>query len=163
LLAAAGERQGQRGRGASQGNPGPVPEPPAFATLNGTMIRQLEMIDSGDMAPNDPQNRAFFVACNDLHGRIASWMAMNGKDLPDLNALLAKNNLKAVTLAKPSDLAMPVCAAESRHKTDMRIRLANPATRAERDGHLRNTRGRTAGNRALARGHRRRRRAAIRS
>ena len=110
LLAAAGERPGQRGRGASQGNPGPVPEPPAFATLNGTMIRQLETIDSGDMAPNDPQSRAFFVACNDLHGRIASWLAMNGKDFVDLNERLVKGGLKAIVPAKASELVMPVCA-----------------------------------------------------
>jgi len=110
LGAAAGERPGQRGRGASQGNPGPVPEPPAFATLNGTMIRQLETIDSGDMAPNDPQNRAFFVACNDLHGRIASWLAMNGKDFVELNERLVKSGLKAIVLAKPSELTIPVCA-----------------------------------------------------
>ena len=110
LVAAAGERPGQRGRGASQGNPGPVPEPPAFATLTGTMIRQLETLDSGDMAPNDPQNRAFFVACSDLHGRIASWLAMNGKDFVDLNERLVKSGLKAIVPAKPAQLAMPVCA-----------------------------------------------------
>ncbi len=110
LVAAAGERPGQRGRGASQGNPGPVPEPPAFATLNGTMIRQLETIDSGDMAPNDPQNRAFFVACNDLHGRIASWLAMNGKDFANLNERLVKAGLKAIVPAKTAELVVPVCA-----------------------------------------------------
>jgi hypothetical protein len=87
-----------------------VPEPPAFATLNGTMIRQLETIDSGDMAPNDPQNRAFFVACNDLRGRIASWLAMNGKDFVDLNERLVKSGLKAIVLAKPSELTIPVCS-----------------------------------------------------
>jgi photosystem II stability/assembly factor-like uncharacterized protein len=112
LVAAAGAQPGQRGRGASQGNPGPVPEPPAFGTLNGTMIRQLETLDSGDMAPNDPQIRAFLTACTDLHGRIASWFAMNAKDLVDLNQRLAKGGLKTVTLAKPSELVMPVCAAK---------------------------------------------------
>ena len=33
------------------------------------------------------------------------------KDLPDLNALLTKNNLKSVTLGKPSELTTPVCTA----------------------------------------------------
>src|SRR5262249_18828164 len=61
LVAAAGAQPGQRGRGASAGNPGPEREPPAFGTINGTMIRQLETLDSGDMAPTDPQRAAFFV------------------------------------------------------------------------------------------------------
>ncbi len=111
LVAAAGAQPGQRGRGASAGNPGPVPEPPAFGTLNGTMVRQLETLDSGDMAPNDPQNRAFIASCNELHGRIASWMGMNTKELVDLNALLSKNGIKPVTLAKASELEMPVCTS----------------------------------------------------
>jgi len=112
LVAAAGAQPGQRGRGASQGNPGPIPEPPAFGTLNGTMIRQLETLDSGDMAPNDPQNRAFLAACTDLRGRIASWVAMNSKDLVELNDRLVKSGKKAIMLAKPSDLVLPVCAAK---------------------------------------------------
>ena len=109
LVAAAGPPPGQRGRGASAGNPGPVLEPPAFAVLNGTMIRQLETLDSGDMAPNDPQTKAFLVACTELHGRIASWSAMNSKDLVTLNALLSKNNIKPVVPAKVSELVIPVC------------------------------------------------------
>ncbi|HEY2163769.1 MAG TPA: hypothetical protein VGH04_07265, partial [Gemmatimonadaceae bacterium] len=109
LVAAAGAQPGQRGRGAGAGNPGPTPEPPAFATINGTMVRQLETLDSGDMAPTDPQRAAFFVVCNELHGRIASWAALNGKEIVALNALLAKNNLAQVAAAKTSELRMPVC------------------------------------------------------
>src|SRR5262249_11510747 len=109
LVAAAGAQPGQRGRGASTGNPGPVPEPPAFATINGTMIRQLETLDSGDMAPTDPQRAAYFVVCNDLHGRIASWAALNGKEITQLNALLTKNSLSPVAVAKVAELKMPVC------------------------------------------------------
>jgi photosystem II stability/assembly factor-like uncharacterized protein len=109
LVAAAGAQPGQRGRGASAGNPGPIPEPPAFATINGTMVRQLETLDSGDMAPTDPQRAAFFVACGDLRGRIASWAALNGKELVALNALLTKDNLTPVAAAKVSELQAPVC------------------------------------------------------
>ena len=109
LVAAAGPPPGQRGRGASAGNPGPTLEPPAFAVLNGTMIRQLETLDSGDMAPNEPQTKAYLVACTELHGRIANWAAMNSKDLVTLNALLSKNNIKSVVPAKVSELVIPVC------------------------------------------------------
>ena len=77
----------------------------------GTTGRQFtSALDSGDMAPNDPQTRAFVVACNDLHGRAASWSAMQGKEIAELNALLSKNGLKPVTTAKTSELTMPVCS-----------------------------------------------------
>ncbi|MEO7086341.1 MAG: hypothetical protein ABI442_03450, partial [Gemmatimonadaceae bacterium] len=111
LIAAAGAQPGQRGRGASAGNPGPVREPPAFGTVNGTMIRQLETLDSGDMAPNDPQNAAYVAACTDLQSRLTSWTTMNAKDIPQLNALLSKNSLQPVALAKVSDLSTPVCGS----------------------------------------------------
>jgi photosystem II stability/assembly factor-like uncharacterized protein len=114
LLVAGGSPQGGRGRGASAGNPGPVREPPAFATLNGTLVRQLETLDSGDMAPNDPQKAAFLVACTDLHDRIAGWAALNGNELASLNALLTKNNIQPVAAAKISELEMPVCAGPKR-------------------------------------------------
>jgi hypothetical protein len=88
-----------------------VLEPPAFAVLNGTLIRQLETIDSGDMAPNEPQNKAFLVACTELHGRIANWAAMNAKEIAALNTLLSKNNIKTVAVAKTSELVMPACSS----------------------------------------------------
>ena len=87
---------------------GPIPI--ARGCVSATSSRRPPLHYSGDMAPNDPQNRAFFVACNDLHGRIASWLAMNGKDLVDLNERLLKGGLKAIVLAKASELVMPVCA-----------------------------------------------------
>jgi photosystem II stability/assembly factor-like uncharacterized protein len=114
LIVAGGSPQGGRGRGASAGNPGPEREPPAFATLNGTLIRQLETLDSGDMAPNEPQKAAFLVACNDLRGRVAAWAALNGNALASLNALLSKNNLQPVAAAKVSELEMPVCVGPKR-------------------------------------------------
>ncbi len=114
LLIAGGTTQGGRGRGAGAGNPGPQREPPAFATLNGTLVRQLETLDSGDMAPNDPQRAAFLVACTDLRGRIAGWASLNGNELGSLNALLSKNNLQPVAAAKVSELEVPVCVGGKR-------------------------------------------------
>jgi hypothetical protein len=73
------------------------------------MVRQLETLDSGDMAPNEPQTKAFLVACTELHGRIANWGALNGKELATLNELLTKNNIKPVAPAKTSELVIPVC------------------------------------------------------
>ena len=74
------------------------------------MIRQLETLDSGDMAPNDPMNRAYSVACEDLKKTVASWTEVNGGALTTLNGVLAKNNLKPIAPASPP-LAAPVCGA----------------------------------------------------
>jgi hypothetical protein len=66
---------GRRGGGGGgfPGSGGPPP-PPNFAALQGTMVRQLGTLDSGDMAPNEPMTRAYAAACNDLKTAVTKWV-----------------------------------------------------------------------------------------
>jgi hypothetical protein len=98
---------GGGGGGAPAGGP---PPPPNFVALQGTMIRQLETLDSGDMAPNDPMVRAYAAACDDLKKTVTSWTDVNGVALTTFNGVLSKNNLKLIAPASPP-LAAPVCGA----------------------------------------------------
>jgi photosystem II stability/assembly factor-like uncharacterized protein len=111
-LAAIGGSTGGGRRGGGGGFPGAggPPPPPNFAALQGTMIRQLGTLDSGDMAPNDPMTRAYAAACSDLRTVVSNWTAVNANELPAFNAVLTKNNVKALAAASPALLA-PVCAA----------------------------------------------------
>ena len=84
--------------GGGRGNAGPPP--PNFVALNATFIRQLETLDFGDMAPNDPQRNAFQAACTDLMTAFKAWHAINDTDLAALNAVLEKTG-GGVTAAPP--------------------------------------------------------------
>ena len=66
-------------------------------------------MDPGDMAPNEPMQRAYAASCNDLKTVVTSWMGLNGSDLTTFNSVLQKNDLKPIAPASPA-LAMPVCA-----------------------------------------------------
>jgi len=111
LAAVGGSTAGGRGRGGGGfgGAGGGTPPPPNFAGLNGALIRQLDTLDFGDMAPNEPMNKAFVAGCTDLKTAVTNWSAINAKDLVAFNALMARNNLKPVPAAAPA-LAVPACA-----------------------------------------------------
>jgi hypothetical protein len=103
---------GGAGRGGGGGAPSPcgTPVPPTFRDLNGSLIRQLETLDFGDMAPNEPMDKVYMSGCTELKTMVTNWQTINAKDLVAFNVLLAKNNLKAVVAASPAP-AMPVCGA----------------------------------------------------
>ena len=105
-----GRRGGGPGAGGGAGAPGGgAPPPPNFAGLNGSLIRQLDTLDFGDMAPNEPMMKVWGAGCADLRTAVMNWHAINAKDLPAFNAVLTKNSLKAIPVATPA-LAVPVCA-----------------------------------------------------
>ena len=79
-----------------------------FVALNGTLARQLETLDSGDVAPNEPMNRAFAAVCNELKTAVSNWSAMQKQDLPAFNAIVSKNGGQPVAAAS-SPLAAPAC------------------------------------------------------
>ena len=72
------------------------------------MDRQLNTLDAGDMAPNEPMLRTYASACADLKSAVSMWRALNAQDLAALNAMLAKNNLKQIP-APSAALAIPNC------------------------------------------------------
>jgi photosystem II stability/assembly factor-like uncharacterized protein len=102
-------RGGPGGAGGGGGTRGGTPPPPNFVGLNGSLIRQLDTLDFGDMAPNEPMTRAWAAGCADLKSTVARWRELNGKDLAAFNAILVKNSLSPVAAASPA-LAQPVCA-----------------------------------------------------
>ena len=92
---------------------------PNFAAINGkeggegvlfSMNGQLRTNDFGDMAPNEPMRRGWVNVCTDLRSAVATWKAINAKDLVAFNAVLTRNNLRPIAAAAAT-LPMPVCAA----------------------------------------------------
>jgi photosystem II stability/assembly factor-like uncharacterized protein len=69
---------------------------PTFAALNGTAVRQLNKLDSGDMAPTEAMQKATAATCAEAQQLIASWTLLKSKDLISFNALLEKNSLKPI-------------------------------------------------------------------
>jgi hypothetical protein len=104
----AGGGRGGAGGGGRGGPPGPPPVP-NFAAINGAMNRQLNTLDAGDMAPNEPMLRTYSAACSDLRAAVATWKTLASQDLASLNATLAKNNLKPIP-APSTVLALPACS-----------------------------------------------------
>lgn len=101
-LSAVGGSAG-RGRGFGGGRPGAgAPRPPSFADVHGGALRLLNTLDGGDMAPNEPMAHAFDALIQDFAKVKDAWIAVNGKDLETLNAVLAKHNIKPVKSAIPS-------------------------------------------------------------
>jgi photosystem II stability/assembly factor-like uncharacterized protein len=98
---------GRRGGGGGPGGGGP-PAPPTFATAHAAMLRSLATLDPGDMAPNDPIQRAYAAACGDLKTVVLAWTALNGSELAAFNALLAKDKLAPIAAASAA-LAVPAC------------------------------------------------------
>jgi len=111
LATAGGNAAGGR-RGGGGGFPGPSgpPPPPNFVAVNANLLRQLDTLDFGDMAPNEPSSKVYVAGCTDLKKALTNWTDINKKDLADLNAILTKNNLAAIPAASP-ELAAPACAA----------------------------------------------------
>jgi hypothetical protein len=73
------------------------------------MDRQLNTLDAGDMAPNEPMLRTYASSCADLKAAVANWRTLTSQDLAALNAALAKNNLKPIPAPSPA-LVSPNCS-----------------------------------------------------
>jgi hypothetical protein len=111
LLSVGGRGGGGRGGGGGGGRGGPPGPPPApnFAAITGAMDRQLNTLDAGDMAPNEPMLRTYASSCADLKAAVANWRTLTSQELTALNATLAKNNLKPIP-APSQALASPTCS-----------------------------------------------------
>jgi photosystem II stability/assembly factor-like uncharacterized protein len=96
-LAAVGGSGGGGRRFGGGGGGGPTA--PTFAGLTGTLVRQLDLLDSGDMAPNESLTKASLAACAEFDKVVASWKDVQTKDLPAFNAVLAKYSLKPIAVA----------------------------------------------------------------
>ncbi len=86
---------GRRFGGGFPGTGGPPPQP-TFSAINGTAVRQINTLDSGDIAPNTAMVKACSKVCSDMQATMKRWEALKSKDLPAFNALLAKNKLQPI-------------------------------------------------------------------
>jgi hypothetical protein len=121
LAAVGGNPQGgRRGGGGGPAGGGPPP-PPSFVAVQVALIRQFETLDPGDMAPNDPMQRAYSGACKDLSTVMVNWHGLDSTDLTAFNAVLSKNNVTPIPPASPA-LVAPACPAGSAHDTADRAR-----------------------------------------
>ena len=57
------------------------------------------------------ENRGYAAACNDLRAAVASWTAINARELAGLNSALGRNGLQAVPAA--AGVKAPVCGEKS--------------------------------------------------
>ncbi len=87
---------------------GGQPAAPTFVELNGTLVRLLETLEAGDIAPTEAMGRAYVSGCKQLATAVASWRTLRGPAVASLNAVLTQNGLRAVA-APSATLPAPVC------------------------------------------------------
>ena len=104
LAALAGNPDSVRGFGR-----GGRPEPPTFVSINTELVRQINGLETGDLAPGEPMERGYLASCNDLKTAVATWVKITGTALPAFNAVLTQRHLQAIApAATPPPL--PQCA-----------------------------------------------------
>jgi photosystem II stability/assembly factor-like uncharacterized protein len=99
-----------RGGGGRGGSAAGAAAAPSFFAVNDALNRQLEQLDSGDMAPNPPMRQAYVGGCTELKTAVTSWKTINTQDLVAFNAVLMRSRLTPIASASPS-LPVPVCVA----------------------------------------------------
>jgi len=100
------------GRGRAFGR-AVAPTPPNFVDINGTLVRQLNALDLGDMEPTQAMTNAYGSACAQLRTALSGWTNLRGAKLSAVNGSLVKNGLAPVQVAGP-DFGVPVCGAAGR-------------------------------------------------
>jgi photosystem II stability/assembly factor-like uncharacterized protein len=113
-LAATGGNTGGGRRGGpppvvAPGATPPPPPPPNFVAINGVLMRHIDTLDFGDMAPNEPMAGAYKSVCNDLKTAAQNWRTINTQDLPAFNAILAKSSVSPIAAASQLP-SLPACA-----------------------------------------------------
>jgi hypothetical protein len=93
LVAVGGSSGGGRRFGGGFGGPAASP---TFSGVLGGLNRQLQQLDSGDMAPNEALSKAGSAAYAELAKAQQRWKALNEKDLVAFNAVLTKYSLKPI-------------------------------------------------------------------
>jgi hypothetical protein len=93
LAAVGGEPTGGRGGGGGGGGGGfrpGGPPPPTFVAVNASLGRQLNALETGDLAPTPAMQAAYAAACKDL-----------AKAVTTFNAVVAQHQLKQAALPAP--------------------------------------------------------------
>jgi len=77
-LAAVGGAPGGGGFGGGGGFRPGGPPPPTFAGVNATLGRQLNALETGDLAPTAAMQAAYLATCKDLVNAVTRWKGING-------------------------------------------------------------------------------------
>ena len=96
----SGDLQRGGGRGGFFFGRGPA-GPPNFKGVNGSMLRELDLLDGGDMAPTPAMQAGYAADCRELKTAAASWRALTVKELPAFNAQLTKAGVPAIAAPTP--------------------------------------------------------------
>ncbi len=107
LAQVGGNPEGGRGFGGG-GRGGPAPAP-TFVGVNDNLVRQINTLENGDMAPTEAMQRDYAAGCAELKTAVTTWMAIHGAALAAFNAVLTQNNLTPIAATAPT-LVAPVCA-----------------------------------------------------
>jgi len=108
LALVGGDLEGGRGGGGGFFGAGPRPAP-TFVSVNDNLVRQINTLENGDLAPTPGMQTAYVAGCRDLQTAVTAWTGINGAPLAALNAVLTQNNLKPFA-ATGRALVAPGCA-----------------------------------------------------
>jgi len=108
LALVGGDPEGGRGGGGGFFGAGPRPAP-TFVSVNDNLVRQINTLENGDLAPTPGMQTAYVAGCRDLQTAVTAWTGINGAPLAALNAVLTQNNLKPFA-ATGRALVAPGCA-----------------------------------------------------
>ncbi|OLC76134.1 MAG: hypothetical protein AUH78_07440 [Gemmatimonadetes bacterium 13_1_40CM_4_69_8] len=108
LAQVGGDPEGARGGGGGFFGGGAQPAP-SFVSVNANLVRQINTLENGDLAPTPAMQAAYVSGCKDLQTVVTTWTGINGAALAAFNAVLTQNNLKPLA-ATGRALVAPVCA-----------------------------------------------------
>ena len=108
LAQVGGDPEGGRGGGGGFFGGGARPAP-TFVSVNENLVRQINALENGDLAPTPAMQAAYVAGCRDLQTVVTTWTGINGAALAAFNAVLAQNNTKPIA-AKARTLVAPACA-----------------------------------------------------
>ncbi|HEY8311678.1 MAG TPA: hypothetical protein VIG47_14035, partial [Gemmatimonadaceae bacterium] len=112
------------GRGFTRGGPPPAPD---FVRVNGTMGRAMTALDNADMAPTASTLKGYAADCTQLRTVITNWQAINTRDLPAFNAVVARANAPQIHAASPP-MPLPACGAGLTARDRRSLATHNAAT-----------------------------------
>lgn len=107
LAEIGGSSGGRRfGGGGFGGGGNGVPPAPTFSRVHGSLLRMMDNLEFGDMAPSEAIVNAYLIAGNELKEVVLDWQAFNQKDLTEFNQVLSKNGVKPLS-APSAPLPVP--------------------------------------------------------
>ena len=87
----------------------------------------MTALDNADMAPTASTLKGYAADCTQLRTVITNWQAINTRDLPAFNAVLARANAPQIHAASPP-MPLPACGAGLTARDRRSLATHNAAT-----------------------------------